>query len=365
MLVSDFDYELPEELIAQKPPEVRGASRMLVLARDTGEYSDRMFADLPELLQPGDLLVMNDSRVIPARLFAVRGGLRTQKSSQAPSGHVEVLLTAKLAGDGEWSALVKPAKKCPVGESLRFEDAAGETVLRAEVIGEGDFGERTLRFEPVDDFYAALERIGHLPLPPYIRREKSAPNTTEDRERYQTVISRAETRGSAAAPTAGLHFTTEMLERLRAREVEIATVTLHVGLGTFQPVRVERVEEIKLHAEPYTISAATAEALNRARAEGRRIVAVGTTTTRTLEHVARVYDGRDVAAHSGETALFLSPGAEFKLVGGLVTNFHLPQSTLVMLVSAFAGRENVLQAYRHAVEERYRFFSYGDCMLLL
>jgi S-adenosylmethionine:tRNA ribosyltransferase-isomerase len=365
MLVSEFDYELPEELIAQRPPEVRGASRMLVLPRESGVWQDRMFADLPELLQPGDLLVMNDSRVIPARLFAVRGGLHTQKSSQAPSGHVEVLLTAKLAGASEWSALVKPAKKCPVGETLRFEDAAGEVVLRAEVVSEGEFGERSLRFEAVEDFYAALERIGHLPLPPYIHRDKSEPNTTEDRERYQTVVSRAETRGSAAAPTAGLHFTSEMLERLRARGVEIATVTLHVGLGTFQPVRVATVEEIRLHAEPYTISSVTAAALNRARAEGRRIVAVGTTTTRTLEHVARVFEGREVEAHSGETALFLSPGVEFRMVGGLVTNFHLPQSTLVMLVSAFAGRDHVLAAYRHAVEAGYRFFSYGDCMLVV
>lgn len=365
MLVSDFDYELPEELIAQHPPALRGASRMLVLGRESGEWQDRMFADLPEFLRPGDLLVMNDSRVIPARLYATRAGLSTQKSSPAPSGLVEVLLTAKLAGEGEWSALVKPAKKVAVGEALVFRDVAGEVALRAEVISAGEFGERGLRFEPVADFYAVLERIGHLPLPPYIRREKTVPDSAEDRERYQTVVSRAETRGSAAAPTAGLHFTPEMLERVRAAGVETATVTLHVGLGTFQPVRVERVEDIRLHAEPYSISRDTAEALNRARAEGRRIVAVGTTTTRTLEHLARVFGERAIEPHSGETSLFLSPGVEFRMIGGLLTNFHLPASTLVMLVSAFAGQERVLRAYRHAVEERYRFFSYGDCMLVV
>jgi S-adenosylmethionine:tRNA ribosyltransferase-isomerase len=234
----------------------------------------------------------------------------------------------------------------------------------------GEFGERTLGFEAVEDFYAALERVGHLPLPPYIRREKAEPNTAEDRERYQTVYS-AE-RGSAAAPTAGLHFTQEVLGELRARGVEVVTLTLHVGLGTFQPVRVDRTEEIRLHAEPYTISAETAEAVNRARAEGRRVIAAGTTTTRTLEHLAREAEGREsegrgglIEAGSGVTSLFLSPGAEFKVVGALLTNFHLPESTLLMLVSAFAGRERVLAAYAHAVEERYRFFSYGDCMLVL
>ncbi|MDE1163185.1 MAG: tRNA preQ1(34) S-adenosylmethionine ribosyltransferase-isomerase QueA [Acidobacteriaceae bacterium] len=365
MLVSDFDFELPEGSIAQRPPEVRGSSRMLFLPKLGGEWQDRLFADLPDLLQPGDLLVMNNSRVIPARLFATRAGLHTQKSSQVPTGHVEVLLTAKLAGENEWSALAKPAKKVPAGERLLFRDASGELLLEADVIAEGEFGERTLRFLPVEDFYLALERIGHLPLPPYIHRDKSEPNTDEDRERYQTVVSSAKTRGSAAAPTAGLHFTDAVLERLKERGVEVATITLHVGLGTFQPVRVERVDEIQLHAEPYTLSAETAEAINRARREGRRIVAVGTTTTRTLEHCARVFEGGEIAPHSSETALFLSPGVEFKLVGGLLTNFHLPQSTLIMLVSAFAGRERVLAAYRHAVEAGYKFFSYGDCMLLL
>ena len=371
MLVSDFGYELPEELIAQRPPEVRGTSRMLTLDRGTGAFADRMFAELPSLLRPGDLLVLNDSRVIPARLYARRGGLATQKKSPAPSGLVEVLLTEKLVGEGEWNALVKPAKKVPVGEMLTFADGSGEVLLRALTVGMGEFGERTLRFERVTDFHAALERIGHLPLPPYIRREKDVEDRAEDRERYQTVYSKplesVEERGSSAAPTAGLHFTPEILEEIRERGVEIARLTLHVGLGTFQPVRAERTEEIKLHAESYTISAETAAAVNRARREGRRLVAGGTTTTRTLEHLAREAEGRggEIEAGSGSTSLFLSPGAEFKVVGGLLTNFHLPESTLLMLVSAFAGRESVLAAYAHAVKERYRFFSYGDCMLII
>jgi S-adenosylmethionine:tRNA ribosyltransferase-isomerase len=367
LLVSDFAYELPQELIAQTPPTARGTSRMMTLSRATGEFADRSFAELPKLLSPGDLLVMNDTRVIPARLYAQRVGLHTQKSSQAPSGLVEVLLTQRLASaHNDWSVLVKPAKKTPVGETLMFRDADGSELLRAEVIAEGEFGERTVRFGESADFHAALDRIGHLPLPPYIHREKSAPNTVEDKERYQTVFARE--RGSAAAPTAGLHFTDDVLEQLRARGVELAQITLHVGLGTFQPVRVERTEDIVLHAEPYTLSAHAAAAIVRARDEGRRIVAVGTTTTRTLEHIAREAErtGTPIAAHSGTTGLFLSPGLndEFKLVRGLLTNFHLPESTLLMLVSAFAGKDAALRAYAHAVKARYRFFSYGDCMLI-
>jgi S-adenosylmethionine:tRNA ribosyltransferase-isomerase len=376
MLVSDFNYELPEELIAQRPPEVRGTSRMMTLDRQSGAFGDRRFAELPSLLRAGDLLVLNDSRVIPARLYARRTGLATQEKSPVPSGLVEVLLTERLVGENEWSALVKPAKKVPVRETLVFAaQGSDEVVLRAAVVGVGEFGERTLRFDAVEDFHAALERIGHLPLPPYIHRAKDAPDLAEDRERYQTVYSQplgsVEERGSSAAPTAGLHFTPEILGELRKRGVEIATLTLHVGLGTFQPVRAERTEGIRLHAESYTISAETAEAVNRARREGRRIIAAGTTSTRTLEHVAHEAEARGVGmdaafeAHSGSTSLFLSPGAEFKVVGGLLTNFHLPESTLLMLVSAFAGREQVLAAYAHAVEQRYRFFSYGDCMLIL
>ena len=342
MLVTDFHYELPEELIAQQPPTVRGSSRMMMLDRRSGAYSDEQFADLPTLLVPGDLLVLNDSRVLPARLYATRAGLATQHNSPAPSGHVEVLLTQRLASEhNDWSALVKPAKKVQPGETLRFGDPA----LTAEVMDTGEFGERTLRFSPVADFHAVLERIGHLPLPPYIHRSKDEPNTPEDRDRYQTVFSRE--RGSAAAPTAGLHFTPEILTALQQRGVEVQTLTLHVGLGTFQPVRVDRTEDIRLHAEPYTLPAATADALNLARRESRRIVAVGTTVTRTLEHIARETGAAPLAAHSGST------------------NFHLPQSTLLMLVSAFAGRENVLVAYAHAVAARYRFFSYGDCMLII
>ena len=391
MLVADFHFDLPEELIAQKPPAVRGASRMLTLDRATGACGDHHFAELPSLLRAGDLLVLNDSRVIPARLFATREGLTTQHNSPAPSGHIEVLLTRPIAsaeGHNDWLALVKPAKKIQAGETLHFRTSttlssgpesapfADEMespaslqppLLTATVIATGCFGERTLRFAPTRDFHATLEAIGHLPLPPYIHRDREQPNTAEDKSRYQTVY--AAERGSAAAPTAGLHFTPEILDELRARGVEIATVTLHVGLGTFQPVRVDSTEDIRLHAEPYTLSAATAEALTRARQQGRRIIAVGTTTTRTLEHIAREAEraSSPLAAHSGSTSLFLSPGLndEFKLVSGLLTNFHLPGSTLLMLVSAFASVQPTRAAYAHAIAAGYRFFSYGDCMLIL
>lgn len=384
MLVSDFDFALPPELIAQQPPAVRGASRMLLLNRQSGAWQDREFVELPQLLLPGDLLVLNDTRVLPARLFARRAGLRTQANSPSPAGLVEVLLAEDLSdqkGPMTWRALVKPAKKVQVGETLLFGEGGGATapLLQAEVVGVGEFGERTLRFAPTDQFFTVLERIGSLPLPPYIHRERDAPNTPEDRERYQTVYSEPDKQRSAAAPTAGLHFTPEVLAALEARGVEIARITLHVGLGTFQPVRVERTEDIQLHAEPYTLGAEAAEALNRAWADDRRVIAVGTTTTRTLEHVSRRFEAEHgpvsstnplrLEPHSGSTSLFLSPGPEgddrFTLVRGLLTNFHLPQSTLVMLVSALAGRERVLAAYRHAVEQRYRFFSYGDCMLVL
>jgi S-adenosylmethionine:tRNA ribosyltransferase-isomerase len=431
MLVSDFHYDLPEDLIAQHPPAVRGTSRMMTLDRRTGEFADHLFADLPSLLRPGDLLILNDSRVIPARLFATRGGLTTQHNSPAPTGHIEVLLTEHLPnpeGHNDWLALVKPAKKIQPGETLYFHvtpspvppndlssrpesaqfadgverPALGEPplsagpLLTATILSAGDHGERTLRFSPVADFHATLERIGHLPLPPYIHRDKQQPNTPEDRERYQTVYSKPLAQqsssilyplspipspsGSAAAPTAGLHFTPEVLSQLAANKIETAYLTLHVGLGTFQPIRVDRTEDIRLHAEPYTISPSTAEAINRAVRDRRRIIAVGTTSTRTLEHIARISQGAphldsemwvDIEPHSGSTSLFLSPGLndQFKLISGLLTNFHLPQSTLLMLVSAFAGpepagREATLAAYAHAVAARYRFFSYGDCMLI-
>jgi S-adenosylmethionine:tRNA ribosyltransferase-isomerase len=372
--VVDFDFHLPEELIAQHPPVERGDSRMLAIDRSTGALQDRHFSDFPSLLHPGDLLVLNDSRVIPARLFGRRAGLRTQSNSPAPTGHVEVLLTQPL-GDGRWRALVKPGRKIPVGERILFETAATRegapgsakpnlgpsttsVLLEAEVVEAGDFGERTLQFAPTPDFFAALDRLGHMPLPPYIHRTDDEP---EDRDRYQTVYAGANAHGSAAAPTAGLHFTPEILDAIRKRGVEVAHVTLHVGLGTFQPVREEELSAIRLHEEHYTLPAETAAALVRARAQGRRIIAVGTTTTRTLEHIAQI--GR-IEAHTGSTRIFLQPGHTFQLVDALLTNFHLPKSTLLMLVSAFAGREQVLAAYRHAVEKRYRFFSYGDCMFL-
>lgn len=352
--VSDFDFHLPEELIAQQPPAERGASRMLALNRTTGEVRDSMFAELPALLKPGDLLVLNDSRVIPARLYA-RRTLRREK--EKPTGRIEVMLT-EPAGDNKWHALVRPGRKVAIGEILVFPNAEGAIELTAEVVDRGQFGDRLLQFEPVEDFYGALEGIGHIPLPPYIHRDDAA----TDRERYQTVYSRE--RGSVAAPTAGLHFTPQMLETLSARGVEIARVTLHVGLGTFAPLRVERVDEVHLHRERYTLSAVTADAINRAVSEGRRIVAVGTTVVRTLEHCALQAAGAPLAPHSGETEIFISPGFQFRLVKALLTNFHLPQSSLLMLVSAFAGCERVLAAYRHAVEKRYRFFSYGDCMFV-
>lgn len=380
MLVSNFHYDLPPELIAQHPPSTRGASRMLTLSRDTGTFADHLFTDLPQLLSQGDLLVLNNSRVLPARLYATRAGLHTQHNSPTPSGLIEILLTEHIAspeGHNDWRALVRPAKKVQPGETLHFAPAPGEdSLLHATVLSAGEFGERTLRFAPTPDFISIVERIGHMPLPPYIHRDKQLPDTAEDRERYQTVYSQQS--GSAAAPTAGLHFTPEILGALTSRGIQIAYITLHVGLGTFQPVRVADTRGIHLHSEPYTLSAETAQALNDAFRANRRIIAVGTTTTRTLEHLARTFEAAHgtlsltnplaLTPHSGSTSLFLSPAPDgddnFKLVGGLLTNFHLPESTLLMLVSAFAGREVVLRAYAHAVAARYRFFSYGDCMLI-
>lgn len=352
--VADFDFDLPQELIAQQPPAERGASRMMLLDRATGAVRDSLFADFPLLLHPGDVLVLNDSRVIPARLYARR---TLKREREKPTGRIEVMLT-EPAGKNRWRALVRPGRKVAIGERLVFPVPDGSIVLEAEVLERGEYGERLLKFAPSADFLAAIERIGHTPLPPYIHRN----DADADRERYQTVYARE--RGSVAAPTAGLHFTPEILDAIAQRGVEIARVTLHVGLGTFAPLRVELVAEVRLHKEHYTLSAETADALNCARREGRRVVAVGTTVVRTLEACAQRAKNRELEAHSGATEIFISPGFEFRVVGALLTNFHLPQSSLLMLVSAFAGREQVLKAYRHAVEQQYRFFSYGDCMFI-
>ncbi len=463
MLVSDFDFPLPPELIAQHPPAERAASRMLHMRGNS--LRDTVFSEFPALLRPTDLLVLNDTRVLPARLFGHRSGSRAQRLSPANpasrgflQGRVEVLLTRRLAGEEQlWQALVRPGRKIMPGERIYFggsdapeqgqlphigqqranmghptgnaaglaadgyaaTDAAPAAgagpLLEAEVLARGEFGERTLRFLPVPDFFARLERLGHIPLPPYIDRE----DTAEDRERYQTVFARDP--GSVAAPTAGLHFTDEILSRVRERGVETATVTLHVGLGTFAPIRTEVVEEHRLHTEWYQIPEETAEKIARAKREGRRVVAVGTTTVRTLEYAAgrasqeqergqgqdqeqgrqqgqQAQDSQQMAnmghplsqshirqqkanmghpradmgrprqipitAHSGEADIFIYPGYSFRVVDAMLTNFHLPKSTLLMMVSAFAGRERVLEAYRHAVRERYRFFSYGDCLFI-
>ena len=377
MLVSDFDFHLPEDLIAQAPLADRSASRLLHVERSTGQLADRGFRDFPGLLRPDDLLVLNNTKVFPARLLGRRAGLNSQPvSTHNPAardflqGRVEVLLTRQMgSGSGpdknedrnDWECLVRPGRKIQVGERIFFGDdevgtGEGQDVLQAEVIARGAFGERTIRFQPVDDFFGRIARIGHVPLPPYIARADSS----ADRERYQTVYARE--RGSVAAPTAGLHFTPEVIAQIADRGIETTEVTLHVGLGTFQPVRVERVEEHKLHREPFTISAAAASKINRALAASRRVIAVGTTTVRTLEYAAQSAGG--FSAGSGEADIFIYPGYKFQVVKGLLTNFHLPQSTLLMLVCAFAGRENVLRAYDHAVAQRYRFYSYGDCMFL-
>ena len=396
MLVSEFDYDLPLERIAQEALTDRAASRMLHLNRQSDDplssWRDRSFRELPGLLRPDDLVVINNTRVFPARLYGRRSGECAQSvSAQNPAardflrGRVEVLLTRQLSEDpNEWECLVRPGRKIGVGEKLYFDGWAGgdrssserseneppqsePAELEAEVTERGSFGERRIVFAPVRDFVARVERIGHVPLPPYIDREDSA----ADRDRYQTVYAQA--RGSVAAPTAGLHFTPEILEQIRGRGIEIAEITLHVGLGTFQPVRVEKVEDHKLHRECYEISAEAARAINRAKAEGRRVVAVGTTTVRTLEYAAGLAEeqndgsqvqGNQVEAGRGEADAFIYPGYGFRIVDALLTNFHLPQSTLLMLVCALGGKERVMAAYRHAVEAEYRFYSYGDCMFV-
>jgi S-adenosylmethionine:tRNA ribosyltransferase-isomerase len=368
VLVSEFDYHLPPELIAQQPLADRAAARLLHLDRERELLEDRFFRDFPELLRPDDLLVFNNTKVLPARLFGHRRGSRAQPvSGQNPAardflrGRVEVLLTKQLSTEPlEWEALVHPGRKLGVGEQIYFGAEASENSheLAAEITWRGTFGERHLRFDPVDDFFGVLQRIGHVPLPPYINR----PDTPADREQYQTVY--AKPLGSVAAPTAGLHFRQESLDHIRQRGIETAEITLHVGLGTFQPVREDMVEQHKLHREWYEISEEAAERLRSAREAGRRVVAVGTTTVRTLEFAARQSEDGRITPQSGEADIFIYPGFEFRVVGAMLTNFHLPKSTLLMLVAAFTGRERIHQAYEHAVRERYRFYSYGDCMLI-
>lgn len=347
MRVADFDFELPDDLIAQEAAP-RGTSRLLLLRRTTAQLDERTVADLPDLLEPGDLLVVNDTRVFPARLLGRR---------DPSGGSVECLLLRRL-DDGVWEALMHPGQKLKPGARVRFEGAEG--ALNGEVLERRFFGRRTIRLtaEGGADPDALVDALGHVPLPPYIHRE----DTRADRERYQTVFARH--RGSVAAPTAGLHFTDDILHRLDARGVERASITLHVGYGTFKPVRVDDVESHVVDPEHYEISEAAAVAVNRALDEGRRIVAVGTTTTRALEDAAARGDGR-LAPGAGEATAFIYPGFEFRIIGGLFTNFHLPKSSLLMLVSAFAGRETVLAAYREAVARRFRFYSYGDAMLIL
>jgi len=362
VFVSDFHFHLPEDLIAQEPLAARDQSRMLHLQRSGGQYTDRLFGDLPGLLQPGDLLVVNNTRVLPARLYGRREGVRAQAVSQRNpaardflQGRIEVLLTRQVSTEpNDWECLVRPGRKISIGEHLFFGE---RDELQAQVLARAEFGERRIRFQPVVDFFDILDRVGHVPLPPYISR----PDSSGDRERYQTVY--AQERGSVAAPTAGLHFTPEIFDRIRQRGVETIDITLHVGLGTFQPVRVERVEDHKIHSESYFISTASATAINQALRDSRRVIAVGTTTVRTLEHAVRIGAGTIVPG-AASADLFIYPGHEFRVVKAMLTNFHLPQSTLLMLVSAFAGKENILRAYQHAVTERYRFYSYGDCMFI-
>ena len=338
MLVTDFDYELPKERIAQHPMEPRDHSRLLVVDKNTGELEHKHFYDLVDYLRPGDLLVFNDTRVIPARLHGFKD----------TGAHVEVfLLTRKDATD--WEVLVKPGKKLQVGAKIKFSEE-----LSAEIIATTDFGGRIARFHYEGIFEEILDRLGETPLPPYI----TAP--LEDKERYQTVYSRE--RGSAAAPTAGLHFTKEMLQKIKELGCEEVFVTLHVGLGTFRPVSAETIEDHQMHSEFYSVSPEAAAAINKAKAEGRRIIAVGTTSVRTLESAGA---SGQLQAGGNWTKIFIYPGYEFKFVDALVTNFHLPQSTLLMLVSALSTREIMLNTYKVAVEEEYRFFSFGDAMFIV
>ena len=340
MKTSDFYYELPEELIAQTPLEHRDHSRLLTLNRETGKTGHHHFYELPEFLKPGDCLVLNNSRVLPARLLGHR----------EPTGGAVELLLLKDLGDNTWECLAKPGRKCRIGTELSFGDGR----LTAKVVGDGDDGKKLVQFSFAGIFLEVLAELGKMPLPPYIREE------LEDGERYQTVYSKIN--GSAAAPTAGLHFTPELLQQIEEKGVRLAYVTLHVGLGTFRPVKADEITDHHMHSEFCEISQETADILNETRRQGGRIVCVGTTSCRTIESLAN--DDGTFVGRSGWTEIFIYPGYRFKAMDALVTNFHLPESTLVMLVSAFAGREHVLAAYAEAVKERYRFFSFGDAMLI-
>ena len=365
MNVSEFDYELPASQIAQRPLPERDLSRLLLLRRATGVWTDRAFREFPDLLCGDELIVVNNTRVLPARLLGRRAGVRAEPPAKHDpargeflSAEIEVLLVRQTSPD-MWETLVRPGRKVPVGERIIFGQGEGGE-LEATVEDRGNFGRRVLRFRSNGSFAETIGRLGHIPLPPYIKRD----DEPLDRERYQTIFAR---QGSAvAAPTAGLHFTPAILERLRARGIEIAEITLDVGLGTFEPVRTEKLEDHKMHAESYEIPEATADAIGRARRDNRAILGVGTTVVRALEDAAEKNAGRAelVAAGKAEAEIFLYPGKAFRVVNQLLTNFHLPQSSLLALVAAFAGRERVLRAYRHAVETGYRFYSYGDAMLI-
>jgi S-adenosylmethionine:tRNA ribosyltransferase-isomerase len=368
MLLSDFQFDLPQELIAQQPLSQRDASRLLILDRKKLTWEDSAFRSLPDLLRGDELIVVNNARVIPARLFGRREGVRSEKPGRNRrtvreflSSEIEVLLTRQIA-PGEWEALVRPGRKMRVGEVVEFGD--GE--LSAEVVSRGEYGLRRIRLTAKGDITQAIELLGHVPLPPYISRQ----DEPADRERYQTIF--ADHPGAVAAPTAGLHFSPAILERLRRRGIEVASITLDVGLGTFQPIHEDEIEQHQIHSERYEISEAAAAAICKARLDGRPILAVGTTVVRALEDAAEKSAARHgekwdsskslVEPGSAEGSIFIKPGHTFRVVNQLLTNFHLPQSTLLILVSAFAGREFILQTYRHAVEARYRFYSYGDCM---
>ena len=341
MNTADFDFDLPEELIAQTPLEKRDASRLLVVDKETGAFSDQHFDQIIDQLQPGDALVMNNTRVLPARLYGIK---------PETGGHVELLLLKNVQGD-DWEVLAKPAKRLRVGAQISFGDGR----LTATVVDELDHGGRIVRFGYEGIFLEVLESLGEMPLPPYIH-EKLA-----DRERYQTVY--AKENGSAAAPTAGLHFTEELLEQIAAKGVELVYLTLHVGLGTFRPVSVDSLDDHEMHSEFYSLSEEAAQILRQVKAKGGRVIAVGTTSIRTLETIGSKFQGQ-IQADSGWTNIFIKPGYDWKVVDAFSTNFHLPKSTLVMLVSAFAGRSLTLKAYEHAIAERYRFFSFGDAMFI-